>query len=111
MSDRNTSGQVERVGHSDEVRRLVGGVCVDRPGEHLRLVGHERDRFAAEAGQSADHGGSEAGLYLQPVVAVDNDVDHGPHVVGLAVVPGHELGQFRGGRGPVASSPAPPGGG
>ena len=41
---------VERVGHGDEVRRLVGAVGVDRAGEDLRLVGDDRDGVPAEPG-------------------------------------------------------------
>ena len=67
---------MERVGHRDEVRGLVGGVGVDRAGQHLRLVGHDRHRLAAEVGERADHRPAEAGLDLEPVAVVEHHVEH-----------------------------------
>ena len=61
--------QVEGVGHHDEVRRLVGGVGVDRAGQHLRLVGDDRDGMPAEVGQRADDRPAELRLDLEPVGA------------------------------------------
>ena len=61
------------------------------PGQHLRLVGDDRDRMAAEAGQRADHRPAELGLHLEPGAGVDHDVDHVAHVVDPPAVAGHDV--------------------
>ena len=53
----NTMGRWNEVGHHDEMRGLVGGVAVDRPGHHLWLIGDDRDRVAAQMGQGTDDSG------------------------------------------------------
>lgn len=90
--------QVERVGHHDEVRRLVRGVGVDGTGQHLRLVGHHRNRMVAQMRQGADDRAAEPRLDLEPVGPVEDDVEHRAHVVDAAVVARHDVEQF--GRGP-----------
>ena len=89
---------MERVGDHDEMRCLVGGVGVDRAGEHLRLVRDDRDGIAAEMGQRADDRRAELRLHLEPVRTVEHDVEHRAHVVHAAVAAGHDVEQFR--RGP-----------
>ena len=82
--------QVERVGDGDEVRGLVGAVGVDRAGEHLRLVGDDRDRWPPSR-QSAQMTTAEVGLHLEARAGVEHDVDHLAHVVDAPAVAGDEV--------------------
>ena len=65
--------------------------ALDRAGQHHGLVGHDRDRVAAEAGEAGEHGGAEVGLHLEGRALVEDDVDDVAHVVDLPAVAGHDV--------------------
>lgn len=89
------NGQMERVCHHDEVCGLVGGVRVDRARQHPRLVGHNRDRMAAQMRQRADDRHTELWLHLEPFGAVEDHIEHRAHVIDAAVVAGDDVEQLR----------------
>ena len=90
-------GQVERVAQSHESGDLLGRVDVQDAGEHVRLVRHDADRLAVDAGEADERGGAEQFLHLHEFAVIDDATDHFEHVVGLPFVGGHDGGEPLGG--------------
>ena len=110
LSARKSSGRWNESATEDEVRGLVGGGGVDRT-RPSPSAGWRRSRPAwpPRCASAQMIGRSEPRLDLEPVAAVDDDVEDGAHVVDAAVVAGHDrqqLGQPRSrGRGVAGVDP------
>ncbi len=84
---------MERVGHVDEVRGLVGRLAVDGPGLDRRLVGHHRHRLAAETDERGHDRPPEPGLDLEHRAVVGNQLHDGPDVIAAAQVGRDQVGK------------------
>ena len=90
-------GQVERVAQAYESGDFLGRVDVQNAGEHVRLVRHDADRLAVDAGEADERGGAEQFLHLHEFAVIDDAANHFEHVVGLAFVGRHDGGKSLGG--------------
>ena len=80
--DEGEDRQVEAVAEADEARGLVGGVDVEAPREHGRLVGDDADGLAVHPGEAGDHVHAVEGLALVDLTVVDDELDDPLDVVG-----------------------------
>ena len=77
---------VERVAETHKAASLVGTVHVQGTGEHLRLVSHDTDRFAVQAGKADHHILAPVALHFKEAVGIGKGGNNGLHVVSLLVV-------------------------
>ena len=85
----------ERVAEAHEPRALDGGVDVEHARQHGRLVRHDPDALAAEAGEADHDVGGEVRVDLEERAPVHHAPDDLVDVVRLVRVGRHERVQLR----------------
>ena len=78
--------QVEGPGGFQKVRRLDGGGAVQSARPHRGVVRQNRHRVSAQEREGGDERGAIGRLDLEQAVRVYQRLEHGVHLVGLAVV-------------------------
>jgi hypothetical protein len=89
--DEREQRHVERVARAHEPRRLLRGVDVETPREHLRLVPDDADRVAVETREPAHHVHRPQGEHFEEVTVVDDFGDDLLHVVRPVGRVGHDI--------------------
>ncbi|VTR67869.1 hypothetical protein DESC_640023 [Desulfosarcina cetonica] len=84
---------VEGIAKAHETRGLEGGMVVQHPGQHGRLIGHQADGLPPQASEPADDVAGEIGLHRQKLGAVEDAGDQHVHVVALVGVRRYEVVQ------------------
>ena len=95
--DEEQQRDAEAVAPLHEPAGLVAGVGVEAPGQGLRVVGDDADRPPAEPAQRGDGVAGPAGVQLEHGPGVEQGPHDRAHVVGAAVLAGHErpgIGSF-----------------
>lgn len=97
------AGRVHEVEHrdakgiaeADEAGRLARGIAVEHACQHRRLVGHDPDSAAIDAGKAGDDVAGKAGLQLEEVAFIAHLGDELLHVIGGRLQVWHEGVQGR----------------
>ncbi len=85
--------QVEQRGQIDQPGQLLARVGRPTAAVDLRVLGVDGDGHAVEASKAADDRGAPASPDLEERIVVDDGVEDGPHVIGLASVAGNGVDQ------------------
>src|SRR5690606_24454492 len=88
--DERDQRDVEAVAEADESRRLAGGIRIEHPGEHHRLVGDEAYGAPLDAPEADDDVPRKGFLDLEEVALVGDLQYQFLDVVGLVGVVGHQ---------------------
>src|ERR1019366_977590 len=92
--DKRNQRNIERIAEPHEARALIGGVDIERSGQHRRLVGNYAHGASADAPEAHHQVLGEIGLHLHEIAAIHHARDDLLYVVTALGIGGNDIVQI-----------------